>query len=112
MAMPFGIAIRIFINVISPKKSIFAGEFFNMPTVRMYSTHVCPYCTMAESLLNKKAVQITKIFVDDNPDEMEKMMKISGRRTVPQIFIGEHHVGGYDDLAALEKDGKLDPLLQ
>lgn len=78
----------------------------------MYCTHVCPYCSMAERLLNKKSVtNIDKIFVDQNPAEMEKMIEISGRRTVPQIFIGEKHVGGYDDLVALDQSGSLEPLL-
>ena len=81
------------------------------PKVRMYSTHVCPYCTMAERLLTKKNVQFDKIFVDDAPDQREEMMRITQRRTVPQIFIGERHVGGYTDLAALDQSGELDTLL-
>lgn len=81
------------------------------PKVRMYSTHVCPYCTMAERLLTKKNVQIDKIFVDDAPDLQEEMMRITQRRTVPQIFIGDRHVGGYTDLAALDQSGELDTLL-
>jgi len=65
----------------------------------------------AENLLKKKGVQVNKIFVDRNPKEMEKMMEITGRRTVPQIFIGDRHVGGYDDLVELDIEGELDPLL-
>lgn len=83
-----------------------------MPSVRMYSTHICPYCRKAEHLLKKKGVQmINKIFVDHNPVEMTKMIEITGRRTVPQIFIGDRHVGGYDDLVELDMDGELEPLL-
>jgi glutaredoxin 3 len=65
----------------------------------------------AERLLNQKGVQVQKILVDTNPQEMEKMIEITGRRTVPQIFIGDRHVGGYDELVELDIDGKLEPLL-
>lgn len=82
-----------------------------MPDIRMYSTRVCPYCIRAERLLNKKGVQVQKILVDLQPEEMIKMIEITGRRTVPQIFIGERHVGGYDDLVDLDLEGELDPLL-
>jgi len=83
-----------------------------MPTVKMYCTAVCPYCSMAERLLNKKGVtRIEKIRVDLDPALMQEMMQITGRRTVPQIYIGEHHVGGFDDLSALDAGGELDPLL-
>ncbi len=82
-----------------------------MPDIRMYSTRVCPYCIRAERLLNKKGVQVEKILIDNQPEEMTKMIKITGRRTVPQIFIGERHVGGYDDLVDLDLDGELDQLL-
>lgn len=81
------------------------------PKIVMYSTHVCPYCTMAERLLTKKNVQIDKIYVDDAPEQREEMMRITQRRTVPQIFIGDRHVGGYTDLAALDQSGELDTLL-
>jgi len=83
-----------------------------MPHVRMYSTRICPYCMRAERLLNKKGVQVDKILVDHDPAEMTKMIEITGRRTVPQIFIGDRHVGGYDDLVDLDLDGELEPLLQ
>ncbi len=78
----------------------------------MYSTGVCPYCIRAEQLLNRKGVDvIEKIRVDLDPARREEMMTRTGRRTVPQIYIGETHVGGYDDLAALDHAGGLDPLL-
>ncbi len=78
----------------------------------MYSTGVCPFCTMAERLLRSKGVaKIEKIRVDLDPDRREEMMQKTGRRTVPQIYVGDRHVGGYDDLAALDRAGGLDPLL-
>ncbi len=82
-----------------------------MADIRMYSTHVCPYCMMAERLLNKKGVQVQKIYIDTNPQKLKEMIKITGRRTVPQIFIGNQHVGGFDDITELDLDGKLEPLL-
>jgi glutaredoxin 3 len=79
----------------------------------MYSTGVCPYCQMAERLLVEKGVTtIEKIRVDLDPAQRAEMMERTGRRTVPQIYIGETHVGGYDELAALERAGKLDELLR
>ena len=78
----------------------------------MYTTAVCPYCQMAERLLNSKGVEIEKVRVDLEPARRAEMMEKTGRRTVPQIYIGETHVGGYDDLAALDRAGKLDPLLK
>ncbi len=81
--------------------------------VRMYSTAVCPYCNMAERLLKAKGVDdIEKIRVDLDPALRAQMMEATGRRTVPQIYIGETHVGGFDDLSALDREGRLDPLLQ
>jgi glutaredoxin 3 len=81
--------------------------------VRMYSTGICPYCVMAERLLKAKGVaDIEKIRVDLNPELRAEMMQKTGRRTVPQIYIGDTHVGGFDDLTALDHAGKLDPLLQ
>jgi len=77
----------------------------------MYTTAVCPYCQMAERLLVAKGVEIDKVRVDLDPARRAEMMEKTGRRTVPQIYIGETHVSGYDDLAALERAGKLDPLL-
>lgn len=83
-----------------------------MARVVMYCTAVCPYCVMAERLLQAKGVtEIEKIRVDLQPELRVAMMEKTGRRTVPQIYIGEYHVGGYDDLAALEHSGKLTSLL-
>ncbi len=83
-----------------------------MPKVRMYSTAVCPYCQMAERLLHERGVtQIDKLRIDLDPVLRQEMMSATGRRTVPQIYIGETHVGGYDDLAALDRAGQLAPLL-
>lgn len=82
-----------------------------MSRVLMYSTHVCPYCRMAERLLAKKGIEPEKVMVDDNPGRREEMTRLTGRTSVPQIFVGPHHVGGYVELAELERDGKLDALL-
>ena len=83
-----------------------------MAKVVMYSTGVCPFCLMAERLLKSKGVEaIEKIRVDLEPQRREEMMQRTGRRTVPQIYVGDRHVGGYDDLAALDRAGGLDPLL-
>ena len=83
-----------------------------MATVKMYTTLVCPYCVRAKTLLKQRGVeQIDEIRVDLDPAEREAMMSRTGRRTVPQIFIGDTHVGGSDELAALEREGKLDALL-
>jgi len=84
-----------------------------MTTVTMYATGTCPYCMRAEMLLRERGVtQIHKIRVDLEPAQRTHMMTRTGRRTVPQIYIGERHVGGYDDLAALDRSGSLIPLLQ
>ncbi len=84
-----------------------------MPTVKMYTTAVCPYCIRAKQLLNAKGVaQIEEIRIDTDPEARAHMMEITGRRTVPQIFIGDTHVGGCDDLVALDAKGGLVPLLQ
>jgi glutaredoxin 3 len=81
--------------------------------VLMYSTGVCPYCNMAERLLKAKGIdEIEKIRIDLDPEQRVLMMEKTGRRTVPQIYIGDTHVGGFDDLSALDREGKLDPLLQ
>jgi len=81
--------------------------------VTMYSTAVCPYCVRAEALLRQRGVQeIHKVRIDEDPAERDRMIEITGRRTVPQIFIGETHVGGFDDLSALDRAGGLMPLLQ
>ena len=84
-----------------------------MSPVIMYSTQVCPYCVMAEKLLQKKGVhQLQKILIDVDALQRDEMMSRTGRRTVPQIFICERHVGGYDDLVALDRAGELDDLLK
>jgi glutaredoxin 3 len=84
-----------------------------MPKVIMYTSQACPYCGMAERLLQGKGVeQIEKIQVDQDPALREALIQKTGRRTVPQIYIGEYHVGGYDDLAALDRAGQLDSLLR
>ena len=83
-----------------------------MAKIRMYSTAVCPFCLRAERLLNSKGVtEIEKIRVDLDSRQREEMMSKTGRRTVPQIYIGDTHVGGFEELAALEHAGKLDSLL-
>jgi glutaredoxin 3 len=81
--------------------------------VLMYSTAVCPYCTRAEQLLKSRGVEsIEKVRIDLDPQQRDAMMQKTGRRTVPQIYIGDTHVGGFDDLSALDQGGKLLPLLQ
>jgi glutaredoxin 3 len=83
-----------------------------MPHILMYTTAVCPYCIRAEQLLRRKGVtEIEKIRVDEAPERREEMMARTGRRTVPQIFIGDFHVGGCDDLHDLDHQGRLDALL-
>ncbi len=83
-----------------------------MSEVVMYCTRFCPYCISAERLLTSKGVPFRKIPVDNDRSMWDRMAEISGRNTVPQIFIGDYHAGGYDDLAALEHSGRLDPLLE
>jgi glutaredoxin 3 len=83
-----------------------------MPKVLMYLTAACPFCQSADRLLRQKGVAVEKIRVDLEPERRAEMMKKSGRRTVPQIWIGERHVGGCDDLYALDRAGTLDALLQ
>ena len=80
--------------------------------VLMYSTRICPYCRMAERLLEKKGVQTEKVMVDQNPARRDEMIRLTGRTSVPQIFIGSAHVGGYTELAGLERAGQLDELLK
>jgi glutaredoxin 3 len=83
-----------------------------MARIVMYSTAVCPYCIRAEQLLQRKGISgIEKIRVDLQPEQRIRMVELTGRRTVPQIFINEQHIGGYDDLAALDQAGELNPLL-
>ncbi|SEF63235.1 glutaredoxin 3 [Thauera chlorobenzoica] len=83
------------------------------PQIRMYATATCPYCIRAEQLLRDKGVaSLDKIRVDLEPARRDEMTTLSGRRTVPQIFIGDYHVGGCDDLYALDRTGQLDALLR
>ena len=90
----------------------FAVGEISMAKVLMYTTEVCPYCVRAEQLLKRKGVQvIEKVRVDLQPEIRAEMMKKTGRRTVPQIYINDEYVGGYDDLAALDHAGGLDKLL-
>ena len=84
-----------------------------MQTVKMYTTAVCPYCIRAKQILKSKGVaQIEEIRIDMDPEARATMMEVTRRRTVPQIFIGETHVGGCDELMGLEASGRLDPLLK
>ncbi len=82
-----------------------------MPRIVMYTTGFCPYCVGAKNLLKNKGAEWEEIRIDKERGKREEMMERSQRRTVPQIFIGELHVGGHDDLVALDKEGKLDELL-
>ena len=83
-----------------------------MNAVRMYTTQVCPYCVRAKALLKQRGVdQIDEVRIDLDPDQRDQMIELTGRRTVPQIFIGSTHVGGCDDLLALDRSGGLAPLL-
>lgn len=82
------------------------------PEIVMYSTAYCGYCQRARSLLERKGAPLREIKIDEDANERDVMLKRSGgRRTVPQIFIGDRHIGGYDELAALDRAGELDPLL-
>ena len=84
-----------------------------MQNVRMYTTAWCPYCTRAKQVLKSKGVeQIEEIRIDTDPVQRQQMMEMTGRRTVPQIYIGDTHVGGCDDLIALDGRGELVPMLQ
>ncbi len=82
-----------------------------MKHVRIYTTSICPYCDRAKALLRKKGVEFEEIDVETNREAMERVIKETGRQTVPQIFIEDFHVGGFDDLSAYEQLGKLDSLL-
>ncbi len=82
-----------------------------MPDILIYTTAICPYCVMAKRLLDKKGVTYKEINVDSAPGLREELMQKTKRRTVPQIYIGDFHVGGFDDLHALEQQKKLDALL-
>lgn len=82
-----------------------------MPEIKMYTTGMCPYCVRAKMLLKNKGVFWDELRIDGDPELMREMMQRSGRRTVPQIFVGDRHLGGYDDMTELDSFGKLDPLL-
>ena len=82
-----------------------------IPEILIYTTSLCPYCTMAKRLLTRKNTTYKEINVDFEPGMRKEMMQRSNRRTVPQIFIGNKHIGGFDDLYALDRDNQLDPLL-
>ncbi len=82
-----------------------------MPEILIYTSTFCPYCVMAKRLLDKKGVRYTELNVDRQPGLREEMMRKTQRRTVPQIYIGDYHVGGFDDLYTLEQQKKLDALL-
>lgn len=83
-----------------------------MADVTVYTTAFCPYCVQAKRLLEAKGAKYTEVRLDNDPALRDEVMQRSGRRTVPQIWIGERHVGGFDDLWALDRAGELDPLLQ
>ena len=83
-----------------------------MPEILIYSSTICPYCIMAKRLLDKKGATYTEINVDREPGQREIMMQRTKRRTVPQIYIGDYHVGGFDDLHHLDQQHKLDDLLK
>jgi len=82
-----------------------------MPKVIIYTTKICPYCVRAKQLLQRKEVAFEEIRIDTDPEQLRIMLERSSRRTVPQIFIDDFHIGGFDDLSALEAGGELDPLL-
>ncbi len=81
------------------------------PAITIYSTAVCPYCVMAKNFLKSQGREWTEVRVDTDPAAREKMVTLTKRTSVPQIFIGDVHVGGYDDMMALQRAGKLEPLL-
>lgn len=82
-----------------------------MPEIIIYTSNLCPYCTMAKRLLDKKGATYREINVDAEPGLRQEMMLKTKRRTVPQIYIGDYHVGGFDDLHALDREQRLEPLL-
>ena len=82
-----------------------------MPEIIIYTSNLCPYCTMAKRLLNAKGATYTELNVDTAPSLREEMMRKTKRRTVPQIYIGKRHIGGFDDLRALDLKNELEPLL-
>jgi glutaredoxin 3 len=83
-----------------------------MPTITMYSTGTCPYCAQAENLFKRKGLTVNKIRIDQNEVEYGNMIAKTGKRTVPQIYIDDHYVGGFDNLTALDREGQLATLLK
>jgi glutaredoxin 3 len=83
-----------------------------MKKVVIYSTRICPYCMRAKNFFEKKNISFDEIRIDQDPAQMQKMMEMSKRQSVPQIFIGDYHVGGFDDLIEHDMDGKLEDLLE
>jgi glutaredoxin 3 len=82
------------------------------PDVTIYTGHYCAYCNAAKRILDSKGVEYTEINIHDDPEKIEEMIERTKRQTVPQIFIGDTHIGGFDDMAALNSEGKLDDILQ
>ena len=82
-----------------------------MKKVIIYSTRICPYCVRAKNFFNKKNIAYTEIMIDQNPSLIKEMVEKSGRQSVPQIFIDDYHIGGFDDLIEHDMDGKLEDLL-
>lgn len=83
----------------------------SQPEITIYSTLICPYCVAAKNFLKSKGLAWREIRIDQDPAEREKMMALAKRTSVPQIFVGDVHVGGYDDMMALHREGKFEPLL-
>ena len=83
----------------------------NTPLITLYSSAICPYCVMAKNFLKSKGLAWTEVRIDTDPAEREKMVALARRTSVPQIFVGDVHVGGYDDMMALHRAGKFEPLL-
>jgi len=97
--------------MLTPRAIDCSSKELFMPHVVMYSTAICPYCVRAKYLLDNKGISFEEIRIDHHPEIAQEMMRRSNRHTVPQIFIDNFHVGGYDDLASLEMSGRLDQLL-
>ena len=93
------------------KCKLTSGEIMTTPDIKVYSGRLCTYCNAAKRLLDSKGVQYQEILIDDDQAVREEMEKLSGRTSVPQIFIGDAHVGGFDDLAELNREGKLNGML-
>ena len=94
------------------RKFTYQDGLLTMKKIIMYTSNYCPFCSNAEQLFKNKGFSIDeKIYIDRDPDELSKMMEATGKRTVPQIFIGDHHVGGNDQLQAANTSGELDKLL-